>query len=90
MIFITNILKVQVLRFLALKTKAFLVFHVCIGRPISVVPEVTTETVVSVDDFFLFVSCYLYISSDTILYLLIHCSRLMCCECRHCFGDHSC
>jgi hypothetical protein len=65
---IMNIMKLQDLRFLGFKSKAFLFFHLCLGRPISVVPEVTTDKLAWVDDFLPFVSWDLSISSDTILY----------------------
>jgi hypothetical protein len=73
-----NIMKIQVLRFLGFNCKASLVFHLCLGRPISVVPEVTTEKLASADDILPFVSCYLSISSDNILYLLIYCLLSTC------------
>lgn len=52
MIVIANITKFQVLRSLALKNKVFPFFHICLCRPISAVPEVTTETLASADDSF--------------------------------------
>lgn len=57
-------MKIQVLRFLGFNCKSFLVFHLCLGRPISVAPDVTTEKLASADDVFPFVFCDLSISSD--------------------------
>ena len=50
MMIITNIMKIQVVRVLGFNCKSFLVFRLCLGRPISVVPEVTTEKLASADD----------------------------------------
>lgn len=66
-IIITNIMKIQVLRFLGFSCKEFLVFHLCLVRSISTVPEITTEKLASADDVLPFVSCDLFICSDTIL-----------------------
>lgn len=85
MMIITYIVKIQVLRFLGFNCKAFLVFHLSLVRSISVVPEITTEKLASAEDVLPFVSYDLSISSDTILYLLIYCLRLICGGCQRLF-----
>ena len=75
---ITNIMEIQILIFLGFSCKAFLVLHLCLGRPTSVVPKVTTEKLASAGDVLPFVSCDLSISSDAILHLPMYCLRLIC------------
>jgi hypothetical protein len=71
-IIIMNVIKVLVLRPVALKLKVFLVF------PYPTIPKVVTGKPASVGGFYLFIPSDLTISFGTILYLLLYCSLLIC------------